>query len=85
MTLQSVRTDEIARSCRHFGRVLAATSQAIPSLYSAPVFGCAGLIKPAPGYGLAYIYLLVEQEFGIAAVLSGDAAMSAAYASATHT
>ena len=42
MTSQSVRTDEIARSCRHFGRVLAATSQAIPSLYSAPVFGCAG-------------------------------------------
>jgi DNA polymerase-1 len=39
-----------------------------------------GLIKPAPGYGLAYIDWS-QQEFGIAAVLSGDAAMSAAYAS----
>ena len=39
-----------------------------------------GLIKPAPGYGLAYIDWS-QQEFGIAAALSGDAAMSAAYAS----
>ena len=39
-----------------------------------------GLIKPAPGYGLAYIDWS-QQEFGIAAALSGDAAMAAAYSS----
>jgi DNA polymerase I-like protein with 3'-5' exonuclease and polymerase domains len=39
------------------------------------------LIKPPPGYGLAYIDFS-SQEFGIAAALSGDAAMLAAYASA---
>jgi DNA polymerase-1 len=37
-----------------------------------------GLIKPAPGYGLAYIDW-AQQEFGIAAALSGDRAMMAAY------
>jgi DNA polymerase-1 len=38
------------------------------------------LIKPPPGYGLAYVDWSV-QEFAIAAVLSGDEAMIAAYAS----
>jgi DNA polymerase-1 len=38
------------------------------------------LIEPPPGYGLAYVDWSV-QEFAIAAVLSGDAAMIAAYAS----
>jgi DNA polymerase I len=37
-----------------------------------------GLIKPPPGYGLAYVDWS-HQEFGIAAVLSGDQAMIAAY------
>jgi DNA polymerase-1 len=37
-----------------------------------------GLVKPAPGYGLAYVDWS-QQEFGIAAALSGDAAMQAAY------
>jgi DNA polymerase I-like protein with 3'-5' exonuclease and polymerase domains len=37
-------------------------------------------IRPAPGYGLAYIDWS-QQEFGIAAVLSGDAKMIDAYAS----
>jgi DNA polymerase-1 len=36
------------------------------------------LIKPPPGYGVAYIDW-VQQEFGIAAALSGDQAMQAAY------
>ena len=36
------------------------------------------LIKPPPGYGVAYIDW-AQQEFGIAAALSGDAAMRAAY------
>ena len=39
-----------------------------------------GLIKPPPGYGLAHVDWS-QQEFGIAAALSGDAAMQAAYQS----
>jgi hypothetical protein len=39
-----------------------------------------GLIKPPPGYAVAYIDYS-QQEFGIAAALSGDAAMQAAYRS----
>jgi hypothetical protein len=39
-----------------------------------------GLIKPPPGYGIAYIDWL-QQEFGIAAALSGDPAMLNAYQS----
>jgi hypothetical protein len=39
-----------------------------------------GLIKPPPGYGLAYVDWS-QQEFGIAAALSGDIAMQAAYQS----
>jgi DNA polymerase-1 len=39
-----------------------------------------GLIKPLPGYAVAYINWQ-QQEFGIAAALSGDATMQAAYRS----
>src|SRR6516225_3318642 len=39
-----------------------------------------GLIKPPPGFGLAYVDWS-QQEFGIAAALSGDIAMQAAYLS----
>ena len=39
-----------------------------------------GLIKPPPGYGLAYIDWQ-QQEFGIAAALSGDPLMMIAYRS----
>jgi DNA polymerase-1 len=39
-----------------------------------------GLIQPRPGWGLAYLDWS-QQEFGIAAALSGDAAMKAAYTS----
>lgn len=39
-----------------------------------------GLIQPRPGCGLAYVDWS-QQEFGIAAALSGDAKMQAAYAS----
>ena len=39
-----------------------------------------GLIKPPPGYGIAYIDWK-QQEFGIAAALSGDPVMGAAYSS----
>src|SRR5262249_30503423 len=37
-----------------------------------------GLVSPPPGYGVAYIDWS-QQEFGIAAALSGDPAMLAAY------
>ena len=39
-----------------------------------------GLIKPPPGYGIAYVDWS-QQEFGGAAALSGDTAMQAAYLS----
>ena len=39
-----------------------------------------GLIKPPPGYGVAYVDWK-QQEFGIAAALSRDTAMQAAYQS----
>jgi DNA polymerase I len=39
-----------------------------------------GLIRPPPGYALAYVDWQ-QQEFGIAAALSGDAAMQTAYLS----
>lgn len=39
-----------------------------------------GLIKPPPGYGIAYIDWQ-QQEFGVAAALSGDPLMMAAYRS----
>jgi hypothetical protein len=39
-----------------------------------------GLIRPRPGWGLAYVDWS-QQEFGIAAALSGDPAMMAAYRS----
>jgi DNA polymerase I len=39
-----------------------------------------GLIKPPPGYAIAYVDWR-QQEFGIAAALSGDAAMQMAYRS----
>jgi DNA polymerase I len=39
-----------------------------------------GLIKPPPGYAIAYVDWS-QQEFGIAAALSGDVAMQAAYSS----
>jgi hypothetical protein len=61
----------------------ASTSRNQPSS-TASIFGPAvwirGLIRPDPGYGLAYIDWS-QQEFGIAAALSGDAAMLAAYKS----
>jgi DNA polymerase-1 len=39
-----------------------------------------GLIKPPPGYGVAYVDWS-QQEFGVAAALSGDVAMQEAYRS----
>lgn len=59
------------------------TSRNMPS-NAAFIFGPAtwlrGLIKPPEGYGVAYIDFS-QQEFGIAAVLSGDKNMQSAYSS----
>jgi hypothetical protein len=43
-----------------------------------PAVWLRGLIRPEPGYGLAYVDY-AQQEFGIAAALSGDRAMMTAY------
>ena len=43
-----------------------------------PAVWLRGLIRPQPGYGLAYIDWS-QREFGIAAALSGDVVMQAAY------
>ena len=43
-----------------------------------------GLIKPPPGHGIAYVDWS-QQEFGIAAALSGDAAKQSAYRAAIPT
>ena len=43
-----------------------------------PAVWLRGLIRPSPGYGLAYVDWS-QQEFGIAAALSGDPLMMAAY------
>ena len=59
------------------------TSRNQPSQFTfifGPSVWLRGLIKPPPGYGLAYIDWS-QQEFGIAAALSGDAAMMDAYRS----
>jgi hypothetical protein len=45
-----------------------------------PAVWLRGLIRPTPGFGLAYIDYS-QQEFGIAAALSGDEAMKEAYQS----
>jgi DNA polymerase I-like protein with 3'-5' exonuclease and polymerase domains len=45
-----------------------------------PAVWLRGLIKPRPGYGIAYVDWS-QQEFGIAAALSGDPFMQAAYRS----
>ncbi len=45
-----------------------------------PAVWLRGLIRPAPGYALAYLDW-AQQEFGIGAALSGDEAMMAAYKS----
>ena len=50
------------------------------SLYLGRAVWLRGLIKPPPGHAVAYVDWR-QQEFGIAAALSGDTAMQAAYQS----
>ena len=73
-----------APCCRHSGRARAATSRATPSSILVASVWLRGLIEPPPGCGIAYIDW-AQQEFGIAAALSGDPLMMAAYRSAIRT
>ena len=69
-----------ARFCRRSDRAPAAASRAIRNTSSGLRVWLRSLIQPPEGYGVAYIDWC-QQEHGIAAALSGDAAMQAAYLS----
>lgn len=83
MRLNKLAVGEDGRNRTLLSGFAAKTSRNLPSS-NKYVFGPArwirGLIKPPPGYGLAYIDWS-QQELGIAAVLSDDSAMLAAYES----
>lgn len=83
MRLNNLAVGEDGRNRTLLSGFAAKTSRNLPSS-NKYVFGPArwirGLIKPPPGHGLAYIDWS-QQELGIAAVLSDDPAMIAAYES----
>ena len=79
-TWLSVRTAAIAQSCRPSVPAPAAISRQNTRFIFGPSVWLRSLIKPPPGHGLAYIDWS-QQEFGIAAALSGDVAMQEAYSS----
>ena len=71
---------EIVVCCQLFAPVQVAISPVMPSLYFGTAVWLRGLIKPNHGHGIAYIDWS-QQEFGIAAALSGDPLMMEAYRS----
>jgi hypothetical protein len=87
-TLSELRLEDLAVGSDHRNRCLlspfqARTGRNAPSntkFIFGPSVWMRGVIRPPPGYGLAYIDW-EQQEFGIAAALSGDEAMMAAYRS----
>ena len=79
-TWRSVAMVATARSCLRLGPALAAISLVDSRYIFGPAVWLRSLIKPPPGWAVAYIDWS-QQEFGIAAALSGDAAMQAAYRS----
>ena len=87
-TLASLRLNDLAVGADGRNRTLLSAFRARTGRYqpsnSRFIFGPSswirGLIKPPEGYGTAYIDWS-QQEFGIAAALSGDAAMQEAYRS----
>jgi DNA polymerase I len=83
LRLSSLTVGKDGRNRTLLGAFASKTGRNQPS-NSKFIFGPAkwmrGLIKPPPGYGVAYIDW-GQQEFGIAAALSGDPAMLAAYRS----
>jgi hypothetical protein len=86
--LSEMRLNDLAVGADHRGRTILSafqsrTGRCQPSntkYIFGPSVWLRGLIKPARGWGVAYIDWS-QQEFGIAAVLSGDEAMQAAYLS----
>jgi DNA polymerase I len=86
--LSDMRLSELAVGADGFNRTILSAFQARtgrnqPSnarFIFGPSVWLRGLIKPPPGYGVVYIDW-EQQEFGIAAVLSGDPNMIAAYLS----
>jgi hypothetical protein len=88
VTLSQMRLEELAVGHDGRNRIIlsafrAKTGRNQPSntrFIFGPSTWLRGLIKPEPGYGLAYIDWS-QQEFGIAAALSGDGNMLAAYES----
>ncbi len=81
MRLNKIHAGKDDRSRTNLSPFRSKTGRNQPSTTSY-IFGSSvwlrGLIKPAPGAGVAYIDWS-QQEFGIAAALSGDSAMQAAY------
>jgi len=63
-----------------FGTVTARNAPSTTKFIFGPSVWLRGLIKPEPGHGLAYIDWS-QQEFAVAAALSGDKAMMESYAS----
>jgi len=88
VTLSQMRLEELAVGSDSRNRCLlsafrARTSRNQPSntqFIFGPAVWLGGLIRPEPGWGIAYVDWS-QQEFGIAAALSGDFAMQAAYLS----
>ncbi len=73
-------TDEIAQYCQRF-RSRTGRNQPIKCKFIfGPSVWLRGLIKPPPGHAVAYVDWS-QQEIGIAAALSGDHALQAAYRS----
>jgi hypothetical protein len=69
-----------ALCCPPSNRAQGAISRATQNSSSGRAYGCAGLIKPPVGRGLAYVDWS-QQELGIAAALSADQVMMDAYRS----
>ena len=76
----SAATGGIGACCRRSGRAPAGISRRNTRFIFGPSVWLRGLIQPPPGYGVAYIDWS-QQEFGIAAALSGDPLMLDAYRS----
>ena len=83
MRLSDLRVGKDGRNRALLSAFQARTSRNQPSntkFVFGPSVWLRGLIKPPPGYGIAYIDW-AQQEFGIAAALSGDPLMMEAYRS----
>ena len=80
MIWQLAATGGTARCCPRFRSRTGRCQPSNTRYIFGPSVWLRNLIKPPPGYGVAYVDWC-QQEHGIAAVLSGDTAMQAAYTS----